>query len=198
MIVIIDYDAGNICSVSNALNRLGVDFVLSDDKEVIKSAEKVIFPGVGHAFAAMEKLRAKKLVSTIQQLKQPVLGICVGMQLLCDYSHEGNTEGLGVVHTDVQKFDSSKDIKVPHMGWNRLRIEDDSSNLFNGVLTEDYVYFVHSYYVPLNQNSIASCAYSLEFSAAIKHENFYGIQFHAEKSGKVGERILNNFMNIDL
>jgi imidazole glycerol-phosphate synthase subunit HisH len=197
MIVLIDYDAGNTCSVMNALKRLNADFVLSDDKEVIQKADKVIFPGVGHAKAAMDSLHRKGLVDVIKNLEQPVLGICVGMQLLCESSQEGATDCLGIVPLEVQKFDESLDIKVPHMGWNELIIKQDNS-LLKSVKNSDYVYFVHSYYVPVSKYSIANCIHGNEFSAAVKKDNFYGIQFHAEKSGVVGAQILSNFINKDI
>ena len=194
MIVLIDYDAGNTCSVMNALKRVKADFVLSDQPEVIRSAEKVIFPGVGHAKAAMESLEKKGLVDVIKGLTQPVLGICVGMQLLCKTSTEGDTNCLGILPLEVTKFDESQGLKVPHMGWNQIDIKGDVP-LFRDIKDQDYVYFVHSYYVPDSQYSIAKCDYGTPFSAAIQKDNFYGIQFHAEKSGTVGAKIISNFIN---
>ncbi len=193
MIVLIDYDAGNTCSVMNALKRLEVDFVLSDDPEVIRSAEKVIFPGVGHAKAAMDSLREKGLVEVIKGLTQPVLGICVGMQLLCTSSKEGDADCLDVIPLRVTKFDENPALKVPHMGWNTLTNVQDHP-LFKGIESEEYFYFVHSYYVPQSSYSIADCEYDLEFSAAVQKDNFYGIQFHAEKSGPIGAQLLSNFI----
>lgn len=194
MIALIDYDAGNTCSVMNALKRLNVDFVLTDDAAVIRGAEKVIFPGVGHAKAAMESLRRKNLVDVIKSLTQPVLGICVGMQLMCAASEEGDTICLGLIPVTVKRFDDTSEFKVPHMGWNQIDINADTP-LFDGLKQNDYLYFVHSYYVPQSEYSIATCDYQTEFSAAVRVNNFYGIQFHAEKSGAVGEQIIGNFLN---
>lgn len=194
MIVLIDYDAGNTCSVMNALKRVKADFVLSDQPDVIRSADKVIFPGVGHAKAAMDSLDKKGLVDVIKGLTQPVLGICVGMQLLCASSTEGDTDCLGILPLEVTKFDESQGLKVPHMGWNQIDIKGDVS-LFRDIHDQDYVYFVHSYYVPDSKYSIATCEYGTSFSAAVKKDNFYGIQFHAEKSGTVGAQIISNFIN---
>lgn len=197
MIAIIDYDAGNTCSVQNALDRLGADYVLTDSKKTIKEAKKVIFPGVGHAASAMNVLKDKDLASVISSLTQPVLGICLGMQLLCQHSEEDDTKCLGIMALDVLRFSNdSKEIKfkIPHMGWNNF--EKVESPLFKGIELKDYVYFVHSFYVPVNPNSIASTNYIDSFSAAIQKDNFYGVQFHPEKSGKVGERLLNNFLKL--
>jgi glutamine amidotransferase len=193
MITIIDYDAGNTCSVMNALKRLNVNFELSDDPATILKAEKVIFPGVGHAAAAMEALKAKNLVDVIRSLRQPVLGICVGMQLLMDSSEEGDAKGLGIIPGKVLRFDVDPSMKVPHMGWNSISDYEDT-RLLKDIPDNSYVYFVHSYYVPENAYSIANCSYGLQFSAAVKKDNFYGIQFHAEKSGSVGAEILQNFI----
>ncbi len=195
MIALIDYDAGNTCSVMNALKRIGVDFVLTDDITTIKSADKVIFPGVGHAKSAMEALSRKSLVDVIKNLNQPVLGICVGLQLLCESSEEGDTTCLGIIPGRVKKFDANQNIKVPHMGWNQLqqRVNDP---VWKEVGEGSYVYFVHSYYVPSSEYMIGSCTYDVTFAAAIRKDNFWGVQFHTEKSGDVGERILNNFINL--
>lgn len=194
MIVLIDYDAGNTCSVMNALKRIDADFVLSDQPDVIRAADKVIFPGVGHAKAAMDSLVSKKLVNVIKELTQPVLGICVGMQLFCDSSQEGDTECLGILPMRVTKFNESNNLKIPHMGWNQIQLQG-LSPLFNGIGSEDYVYFVHSYFVPDSEFSLANCDYGKSFSAAVQKDNFYGIQFHAEKSGNVGAKIMSNFIN---
>jgi len=192
MVAIIDYGAGNISSVKFALDRLGVRSVLTHDKDIIAAADKVIFPGVGQAAFAMERLRKYDLVEFIPQLKQDFLGICLGMQLMCDYSEEGRTEGLGIFPVEVKRFRT--DLKVPHMGWNSVhRLQ---SELFEGVEEGAYVYFVHSYYVPLNDFSIARTEYGLPFSAAMRRENFYATQFHPEKSGSIGERILANFLKV--
>jgi len=197
MIVIIDYDAGNTCSVMNALDRLGVDYLLSSDADQIRNADKIIFPGVGHAGAAMEALRSKDLVGTIKSLKQPVLGICVGMQLLAETSEEGETTCLGIVPGTVTLFDDQAGYKVPHMGWNQItNLEQDA--IFTSVSEEAHVYFVHSYYLPSSEYSIATCDYQLPFAAAIKKDNFWGVQFHPEKSGEVGAQIIKNFLNEEL
>jgi len=189
-VVIIDYGAGNVVSVLNALERLGVKAVISFDSEVIKSADKVIFPGVGHATEAMKQLSEKGLIDVIKNLKQPVLGICLGMQLLCKSSEEGGVNGIGVFDTRVEKFDNT--LKVPQMGWNNLTTAD--GKLFNGLNGDSFCYFVHSYYVPFNDFTRATADYGLPFSAAIEKDNFYGCQFHPEKSGVVGEQILRNFI----
>ncbi len=189
-IVLIDYGAGNVQSVKYALNRLGIEPSLTKDHNEIKSADKVIFPGVGSAKAAMEQLKASGLDELIPTLIQPVLGICVGMQLMCKYSEEGNVKCLGIIDSEVKKFKPG--LKIPHMGWNN--ISDLKSPLFQGLPTEHQVYFVHSYYVPLNEYTIATTDYSNDFSAAIKKDNFNAVQFHAEKSGDIGEQILEKFL----
>ena len=188
-IVIIDYGAGNVKSVNFAFQRLGYAPVLSDDPLVIKNADYVIFPGVGHAKAAMEQLKAKHLVSVIQELKQPVLGVCLGMQLMCRFSEEGDVDGLGIFDVDVVRFDDQ--LKVPHMGWNDLQNGKSLINVASG-----QVYFVHSYFVPITEETIARCEYGISFSAALAKDNFYGCQFHPEKSGEVGERILKRFLEL--
>ncbi|MFT6809204.1 MAG: glutamine amidotransferase [Saprospiraceae bacterium] len=194
MIVIIDYEAGNTCSVMNALKRLDVDYKLSSSKSEIQAAEKVIFPGVGHAGAAMEALKRSSLDTLISELSQPVLGICVGMQLMCSGSEEGNSEGLGIIDARVKKFDEKIGIKVPHMGWNKLHAKK-ADPIWEGIDANSYLYFVHSYYVPLHEATIGACEYGHSFSAAIRKDNFWGIQFHAEKSGDIGSILLNNFVN---
>lgn len=189
-IAIIDYGAGNVKSIEFALQRLGFDSILTKDAEIIKSADRVIFPGVGEASSAMKMLQDTDLDNVIPNLKQPVLGICLGMQLMCNYSEEGSTQGLGVFDVDVVKFET--DLKVPQVGWNT--IYNLKSNLFQGIEDESYMYLVHSYYVPKHENSIASSDYGLEYSVALFKNNFYGVQFHPEKSGKLGEQILKNFI----
>lgn len=186
-IVIIDYGAGNVKSVNFAFQRLGFEPVLSNDPEVITNADYVVFPGVGHAKSAMEQLKSKNLVKVIKELKQPVLGVCLGMQLMCRFSEEGDVEGLGIFDVDVVRFDDQ--LKVPHMGWNDLK---SGVSLINNISGQ--AYFVHSYFVPLTQETIASCDYGISFSAALEKDNFYGCQFHPEKSGEVGERILKRFL----
>ena len=191
-LVILNYGAGNIQSIQFALKRLGVEGILSNNYEEILSADKVIFPGVGEASSAMKKLKESGLDKLIPQLKQPVLGICLGMQLMCAYSEEGNTEGLGIFDVNVVKF--SPKVKVPQMGWNT--IYNLKSDLFNGISENEFMYLVHSYYVPNSENSIATSNYDVEYCSALQKNNFYGVQFHPEKSGKFGEQILNNFLKI--
>jgi imidazole glycerol-phosphate synthase subunit HisH len=200
-VAIIKYNAGNVQSVLYALQRLGINAIVTDDTTEIVSADKVIFPGVGNAASAMEYLKEKKLDELIVSLKQPVLGICLGLQLLCNYSEEGNTKCLGIFDTVVKKFDDSvfqnKNLvpyKIPHMGWNT--IDRLSSPLMNGVSENSYVYFVHSYYAELSAETIATTDYVNSFSASMQKNNFYGVQFHTEKSGLTGEQILKNFLNV--
>ncbi len=196
MIAVIDYDAGNVRSVMNALERLNVTSVLTSDHELLSKADKIIFPGVGHAEAAMNALKRKGLVELIQRAKQPVLGICVGMQLMCERSEEGDTNALGIVPGIASRIPNIDGQRVPHMGWNRLNLQVPGHALFRGVAPEDFVYFVHSYAMELNPFTIATCDYGVAFSAVIHRDNFYGVQFHVEKSGKVGEKILSNFLAI--
>lgn len=191
-IIIIDYGAGNIKSIQFAFKRLGVDAVLSNNIEEIKSADKVIFPGVGEASSAMRKLKESGLDMSILELKQPVLGICLGMQLMCNATEEGDTKGLGIFDTNVKRF--SNKVKVPQMGWNT--ISELNSPLFNGVSENDYMYLVHSYYAEDSKESIAKTHYGLEYASALQKNNFYGVQFHPEKSGKSGEKILKNFLKL--
>ena len=188
-VVLIDYGAGNVRSVSFALERLGIEPILTSDKQVIQSATHVIFPGVGHAKSAMEALSEKGLVEFIPTLKQPVLGVCLGMQLMCRFSEEGNTPGLGIFDVDVIRF--NENLKVPHMGWNSLI---EGHELLQGI--DEQVYFVHSYYVPECANTMAVCDYHGRFSAALVKDNFFGCQFHPEKSGAPGAEILKRFLNV--
>lgn len=188
--VIIDYGAGNVFSVAMALKRLGVEALVSGDPGDISRADRVIFPGVGQASAAMESLKATGLDVLIPQLKMPVLGICLGMQLMCRFTEEENTAGLGIFPLEVKKFRG--DFKIPHIGWNK--IEKLSSGLFQEIDEETWMYFVHSYYVPENEYEIAGCNYGKMFAAAIRKENFYGCQFHPEKSSVMGEKVLRNFL----
>jgi glutamine amidotransferase len=192
-VAIVKYNAGNVESVKNALYRLGIEPVLSDDAEILKSADKVIFPGVGEASSAMNYLRAKNLDAVIKSLTQPVFGICLGMQLLCEFSDENETACLGLLPYRVRRF-APKNLKIPQMGWNN--IFELKSELFRGVEENAYVYFVHSFYVEAGAETIAACDYGVRFSAAVEHKNFYAAQFHTEKSGAVGERILENFLRI--
>ena len=190
-IAIIDYGAGNTQSVKYALKRLGCEGVLTSDKEVILNSDKVIFPGVGQASSAMKKLQSEGLDLLIPNLKQPVLGICLGMQLMCNFSEEGNTECLKIFNSKVKKFDNS--LKVPQIGWNT--IFDLKTSLFNSINEKDYMYLVHSYYVPVLTNTVATSNYGIDYSTAIRKNNFTGVQFHPEKSGSKGEIVLKNFIN---
>lgn len=191
-IVIIDYGAGNIKSIQFAFKRLGMDAILSSNVEDILAADKVIFPGVGEASSAMKKLRESHLDVLIPDLKQPVLGICLGMQLLCNRTEEGNTEGLGIFDTDVKRF--SNVVKAPQMGWNT--ITDLKSHLFKGIAENNYMYLVHSYYAEDCTQSIATTMYDIPYASALQHDNFYGVQFHPEKSSKAGEQLLKNFLEL--
>lgn len=190
MVAIIDYDAGNVRSLQFALERLGVESVLTADLEVIKTAEKVIFPGQGAAGSAMEKLQQTGLDQLIPNLQQPVLGICLGMQLLCDATEEGDVKGLGIVSGKVIRF--SDQVKVPQMGWNT--ISKLQTTLFKGINEEDFMYLVHSYYVPLLPETIAQSDYGGAYSVALQKDNFYGVQFHPEKSSTAGSQLLQNFL----
>ena len=194
-VAIIKYNAGNIFSVDYALRRLGVEPVITADAEELTGADKVIFPGVGEAATTMDYLRRTGLDQLIKDLKQPVLGICLGMQLMCGHSEEGDVDCLGIFQTDVKRFHPQQhEDKVPHMGWNTLT--EKRGDLFKGFDKEEFVYFVHSFYVPVNECTAAQTQYIHPFSAAIQKDNFYATQFHPEKSGKTGERILTNFLNL--
>jgi glutamine amidotransferase len=194
-LAIIKYNAGNIQSVITALERLGVQGEVTDDAEKIKAADKVIFPGVGEASSAMKSLQQNDLDKIIKALKQPVLGICVGMQLLCEHSEENDTKCLGIVPVKVQKFKSGEAaIKIPQVGWNT--IYDLRSDLFKAVKENSYIYNVHSYFAADSQYTIAKCEYGTEYAAAIKKDNFYGVQFHTEKSAETGDQIIKNFLEL--
>lgn len=194
-IVIIKYNAGNIFSVESAIKRLGTEALVTDDKELIRRADKVIFPGVGEASSTMKHLTEKGFDVFIKSLTQPVLGICLGMQLMCKHSEEGNADCLNIFDTGVKHFKSkTKEDKIPHIGWNT--ISELKGPLFNNELENEYVYFVHSYYVPVNEYTIATTDYIQPFSAALNKDNFYATQFHPEKSGDIGEKILNNFLKL--
>ncbi|WP_121357175.1 imidazole glycerol phosphate synthase subunit HisH [Flavisolibacter nicotianae] len=194
-LAIIKYNAGNIQSVLVALERLGVQAEVTDKAEKIKAADKVIFPGVGEASSAMNSLRQNNLDQVIKELEQPVLGICVGMQLLCEHSEENDTTCLGIVPVKVKKFQSGKElIKIPQVGWNT--IYDLKSDLFKNVPENSYIYNVHSYYADDSEYTIANCNYGLEYAAAVKKDNFYGVQFHTEKSAETGDQIIKNFLEL--
>ncbi|MCF6243164.1 MAG: imidazole glycerol phosphate synthase subunit HisH [Bacteroidales bacterium] len=190
--VIIDYNAGNVRSVYYALKRLGIEAEISDNPERIKSADKVIFPGVGEAGSTMQYLQSKGLDTVIRELTQPVLGICLGMQLLCSFSEEGNTKCLDIFPNSVKLFKGTE--KVPHVGWNS--IFNLKGDLFKNIPENSFVYFVHSYYVEILDDTVAACNYMQNFSAAIQKDNFYAVQFHPEKSGETGSQILKNFLLI--
>lgn len=196
-IAIVKYNAGNVQSVQYALKRLGVNTIVTDDERELKAATKVIFPGVGHAEAAMQSLQDKGLDRIIKELTQPVLGICVGFQLMCNHTEEGDTQGIGIFDTAVRLFKpavNAASSKVPQIGWNT--IGKYNSVLFNGLHDNAYVYYVHSYYADLCANTVAETNYILPYSAALQKDNFYALQFHPEKSGKIGEQILSNFINL--
>ena len=194
-VAIVKYNAGNIYSVVNALKRMGIDPVLTDDAELLKKADRVLFPGQGHAAEAMDYLKSHRLDEVIRDLKQPVFGICVGQQLLCKHSEEGDVDCIGIFDAEVKRFQPEKhEDKVPCMGWNKLY--DLKSPLMANLGTDPYVYFVHSYYVPLCKETIATADYVLPYSASMHKNNFYTCQFHPEKSGKVGEQILENFLKL--
>jgi len=199
MIAIVKYNAGNIFSLQCALKRLGFEGVVTDDEKVLRKADRVIFPGVGEASSSMAYLKKRDLGQVLTSLRQPFLGICLGLQLMGNWSEENDTSCLGIFESNIKQF-KEKEVKIiPHMGWNSL-ILNQKSNLFKGLENkENYVYFVHSYYMETNENTIASCRYEgLSFSAALEKENFYGLQFHPEKSGKTGEQILKNFLSKEL
>ena len=192
-VILVDYGAGNIQSLQFALERLNVDAVLSSNKNEISAADKVIFPGVGEASSAMRKLKSSGLDLLIPELKQPVLGICLGMQLMCSQTEEGDTFGLGIFDVSVKRFKS--DVKVPQMGWNTLT--NMRSPLFHNIKNNEYMYSVHSYYAALCKETIAQTKYGLNYSCALQKDNFYGVQFHPEKSSRAGSQILLNFLNLN-
>ena len=206
-VAIVKYNAGNIYSVVNALRRMGIEPTLTDDAELLTKADKVLFPGQGHAREAMEYLRARRLDEVIRSLKQPVFGICVGQQLLCKHSEEGDVDCIGIFDAEVKRFQPERhEDKVPCMGWNRIEVRSEEcgvrseecevSPLMEGLGENPYVYFVHSYYVPVCAETIAVADYILPYSASMHKDNFYACQFHPEKSGAVGERILKNFLEL--
>jgi glutamine amidotransferase len=191
-VAIVKYNAGNIRSVYFALERLGIEAIITDDHEQLRTADRVIFPGVGEASTTMKYLKERKLDILLRELTQPVLGICLGLQLMCAHTEEGDADCIGIFDLEVKKFEMK--LKVPHMGWNIL--ENVSGKLFNPEVEGSFVYFVHSYYAVLGENTSAVTHYNNPFSAAIEHDNFYATQFHPEKSGPVGEKILKNFLEL--
>lgn|SRR3989338_3009079 len=196
MIAIIKGIGSNISSVYHALKRLGAESILTDDPKLISSASHIILPGVGHASAGMQFLRSKALDKLITRLTQPILGICLGMQLLYRYSEEGETECLSILPGTVKKLHLNSELTVPHMGWNQLNFIQLKHDLLKNVNNNSHVYFIHSFAVSVNEYSIASTQYGSDFTAIAQHNNFYGVQFHPEKSAKIGEKILENFLNL--
>lgn len=194
MIAVVDYDAGNLRSVANALERLGADYVITSEPEAIRQADRVILPGVGEAASAMRSLSEKGLAQIIPGLRQPVLGICIGMQLMCRRSEEGDAACLGIFQTDVRRLEGGPGLKIPHMGWDT--IENLRSPLFEDVPEGEYLYYVHSYAAGVCPQTVAVTSYGGDFSAALCERNFYGVQFHPEKSGAAGQRILKNFLSL--
>ena len=201
-VAIVKYNAGNIYSVVNALRRMGIEPTLTDDAEALRRADRVLVPGQGHAGEAMDYLRARRLDEVIRDLRQPVFGICVGQQLLCRHSEEGDTDCIGIFDAEVKRFQPERhEDKVPCMGWNVIRskeLRSEENPLLKGLGENPYVYFVHSYYVPVCADTIATADYILPYSASMHKDNFYACQFHPEKSGKVGEKILENFLQLTI
>ena len=197
MVAVIDYNAGNTRSVMNALSRLGVKAELTSDIDVIKSSDRMIFPGVGAASWAMDELKKRELIETIKEYQRPFLGICLGMQLMNSFSEEGNVDLLNITANKVRLFDKNVGVKIPHVGWNEVTFSSDP--IFKNLREKEYFYFVHSYYVEYSENTIATCFYdNVTFSAGLRKDNFYGFQFHPEKSGEVGEKLLKNFLEVAL
>lgn len=194
MIGIIKYQAGNLASVSNALDRLGAEHFISDDPEKLETADGIIFPGVGHAAAAMDDLRSRDLDVWLKNTKKPVLGICLGMQLLYESSEEGNCDTLGVIPGRLKKFDASQ-AKVPHMGWNKFQ-PVKNHHLISGIDNKQFLYYVHGYYAPSNEHTLATCKYIKDFAAVVAKANYMGVQFHPEKSGQVGSHLIQNFLEL--
>lgn len=194
MIALIEYGAGNTASVSNALEEIGVDFIITNKETDISRSDKIIFPGVGEASSAVRRLHLLNLFSLLRVIKKPMLGVCLGMHILCDRSDEGDISCLGVINCEAKKFDSEK-IKVPHMGWNKVKLTAQSK-LFNEIEDETYFYFAHSFYLPKNDLTTSVCEHGIEFSASVEKDNFYGVQFHPEKSGEAGLKLLRNFVEL--
>jgi glutamine amidotransferase len=194
MIAIIDYGAGNVASVANAVEKLGKEFVITNNEMSICRSDKIIFPGVGEASFAIKQLHLLNLFSFIRMIKKPMLGICLGMQLMCEYSEEGNTGCLGIFPGRNEKFDSRLE-KVPHMGWNEV-VKTKNSRLFEGIKDNEFFYFAHSYFLPINENTTSKAVHGTEFAASLEKDNFYGVQFHPEKSGEAGLKLFNNFIEL--
>lgn len=194
MIALIDYGAGNTASVSNILKELNTDFILTNDKEKIIFADKIILPGVGEASSAMERLIELNLIDVLKSVRQPFLGICLGMQLLCENTEEGNVSCLSIIPVVVKKL-VLENLKVPHMGWNNVKI-NKNEKLFSGISDNEYFYFAHSFYVPKIESATSVCEYGIKFSSSVRYNNFYGVQFHPEKSAKQGTQIIKNFLEL--
>lgn len=195
MTAIVDYGAGNTKSVTNLLDRLGQQYVLTADENEISQADRLILPGVGHAASAMDSLEKSGLISTLKTYQKPFMGICLGMQLMYDFSEEGDVDCLSIIPGSVKKFDSDSHHKVPHMGWNTIQTDPDNP-LFTGIPDHSYVYFVHSYFAEISEETIAGCDYIFPFSAAVQYRNYYAVQFHPEKSGEVGQKLMENFLKL--
>lgn len=195
MIVVVEYGAGNTASVANALSQLGVEYKISDNEMLVGKAEKIIFPGVGEASSAVKQLHLNNLFTMLRVVKKPLLGICLGMQLLAEHSDEGDVACLGVVPTTINKFLEAKGFPVPHMGWNSVKVNSNSP-LFEGIKQDEFFYFAHSYYMPINEFTTATADYGIPVTAAIRHGYHYGVQFHPEKSGEAGLKILKNFVDL--
>ena len=194
MIALIDYGAGNTASVSNLLRELNANFILTNNKEKIVSADKIILPGVGEASSAMERLTELNLIDVLKSVKLPFLGICLGMQLLCENTEEGNVNCLNIIPVNAKKF-VLENLKVPHMGWNKVEI-NKNEELFSEISNNEYFYFAHSFYVPEIESATSVCEYGIKFSSSVKHNNFYGVQFHPEKSARQGTQIIKNFLEL--
>ena len=196
MTVIVDYGSGNTRSVMNVLDRIGSSYILTSNPDIIKNSERLILPGVGHAKASMDQLKKRELLEVLQEYTMPFLGICLGMQLMFDHSDEGNTKCLGVIPGKIKKFVPNKESKVPHMGWNDFTVTTDCE-LFSGLNSSFPVYFVHSYYAEVSEHSIGTCDYIQKFSGAVRYRNFFGLQFHPEKSSVLGQQVIKNFIKME-
>ena len=194
MIALVNYGAGNTASVSNILKELNADFILTNDKEKIESADKIILPGVGEASSAMNRISELNLIEILKSVEKPFLGICLGMQLLCESTEEGNASCLNIIPVVVKKF-VLENLKIPHMGWNNIKTDKDEK-LFAGISDGEYFYFAHSFFVPKNEFSISVCDYGISFSSSVRYKNFYGVQFHPDKSAEQGTQIIKNFLEL--